>query len=132
MKRGRFYVYALCYPDGRAFYIGKGQRDRMVHHERDARNGVQNHKCNTIRKIWRDGGAVSKRVLFETDDEAEAYVEEIRQIALHGGVARLTNQKKGGGLATHLNTDQEIDILLRTCRCCTDETARFVAEHGSV
>jgi len=29
-----YYVYVLKLPDGRVFYVGKGSRDRMHHHQR--------------------------------------------------------------------------------------------------
>src|SRR3546814_18629440 len=60
---GRFYVYVLYRPDGRPFYVGKGQNRRALEHEAEARRahpfGESNpFKCNVIRKIIRKGGGI--------------------------------------------------------------------------
>ncbi|MCE3519447.1 hypothetical protein LXJ58_32360, partial [Escherichia coli] len=53
---GQYYVYLLCRPDGRPFYVGKGINKRALEHEAEARRnhpiGESNpFKCNVIRKI---------------------------------------------------------------------------------
>lgn len=64
---GKFYVYLLCRPDGRPFYVGKGSNRRVFEHEAEA---LRNHpigesnpfKCNVIRKILREGGTIRYRI----------------------------------------------------------------------
>lgn len=93
----KYYVYALNDPrDGRTFYVGKGQRNRVDAHEREAAKGVDHPKCDRIRDIWVAGLAVQKSVISQHALEAEAYSAEaalINQIGLHN----LTNLIPGGG-----------------------------------
>lgn len=90
-----FYVYVLCRPDGRPFYVGKGSGTRYLDHEGEARIGHKCHKCNTIRKIWQAGGQVVYLTKLTTESEQEAYDEEKRLIALYGR-KNLTNATDGG------------------------------------
>ncbi len=91
----RFYVYVLCRPDGRPFYVGKGQGNRIDNHEAYARRGVRSRCCNVIRKIWRNGGEVVKQKLFTTDDEQTAFDLE-RQLIAAIGREYLANLTDGG------------------------------------
>lgn len=91
----RFYVYVLARPNGKPFYVGKGRSDRVFHHEREAKRGHKCHKCNIIRKIWRQGGEVQRYTVFTTDDEKEALDHEIDLIAQHKR-GSLCNQTDGG------------------------------------
>jgi hypothetical protein len=91
----RFYVYVLARPNGKPFYVGKGQGRRVYDHEREARNGHQCHKCNVIRKIWRKGGEVQRYTVFTTDDERAALDYEVSMIALYGR-RTLCNLTDGG------------------------------------
>jgi hypothetical protein len=108
----KHYVYALCYPDDRVFYIGKGtHHNRIDEHEREARRGKthNSHKVNVIRKIWADEGQVKKKILacFATDQEACMY-----ETALIFGMrpyGNLTNITDGGeGLAGLVKTEEHI------------------------
>jgi hypothetical protein len=104
---GRYYVYVLSRPDGRPFYVGKGQNRRVFEHELEALrahpSGESNpFKCNVIRKILRDGGAVSYGIagLFEPDAEAECLQLEASLIKEHGRLHEggcLTNLAGGIG-----------------------------------
>lgn len=94
-----FYVYALARPvkkEWRIFYIGKGKGDRIWWHEdKEARRGHKCHKCNIIRKVWREGGEIQRYILLTTEDEQEAFAYEKEMIALHGR-ENLCNQTDGG------------------------------------
>lgn len=91
----RFYVYILARPSGRPFYVGKGTRRRVFDHDAEARSGHQCHKCNVIRKIWKQGGEVQRYTVFTTDDQDEAYAYEAEMIALIGR-KNLANGTDGG------------------------------------
>jgi hypothetical protein len=87
---GRYYVYLLCRPDGRPFYVGKGLNRRVLEHEAEAR---RNHpigetnplKCNVIRKIIREGAEIVYRIdsHYEPDDEAACLEREAALIRQH-------------------------------------------------
>lgn len=91
----RFYVYVLCRPNGKPFYIGKGSGRRAFDHDAEARKGCECHKCRVIRKIWRNGGEVQRYTVFTTDNEQAAFDYERELIALHGR-KNLTNATDGG------------------------------------
>lgn len=94
----RFYVYELARPDGRVFYVGKGTGRRIRRHESEARTICQCHKCNVIRKIWRDGGVVTYAIVLETDDESLAFQFEQERIAFHGRDVLVNHTDGGDGL----------------------------------
>ena len=95
-SKKRFYVYTLAYPDGTVFYVGKGTRyDRIHAHEQEAKRGIRSHKCNVIRKIYRDGGKVQKQKVAFFDTKEEAYRFEMQLIAFFGRDT-LTNCSDGG------------------------------------
>lgn len=98
MDNMRHYVYTLAYPDGRVFYVGKGVRDRIHRHERDAllSRNINPYKENVIRKILADGGQVIKTKLayFATHEEALEY--EIALILFLNATDSLTNLTPGG------------------------------------
>ncbi|MGH6681055.1 MAG: GIY-YIG nuclease family protein [Bradyrhizobium sp.] len=100
--QGRCYVYLLCYPNGRPFYVGKGSGNRVFMHERDAKNlpSHRSHKLNTIRAIWKRGETVRYELdgPFETEGHAHSRERElIRSIGRHDeGCGPLTNQTDGG------------------------------------
>jgi hypothetical protein len=106
---GQSYVYVLCRPDRTPFYVGKGVSRRVLAHEAEAR---QNHpvgetnpfKCNVIRKILREGGAILYAIdsVFPREQEQASLEREAALIArigrLHEG-GTLTNLAGGGGRA---------------------------------
>lgn len=104
----RFYVYVLARPNGKPFYVGKGSKDRVYDHDREARKGCKCHKCNIVRKIWRNGGKVQRYIVFTTDDEQEAYAYEEETIAMYG-LDTLANQSSGGwsGASGVIVTDKQ-------------------------
>jgi hypothetical protein len=95
VPRGKFYVYTLIRPDGRIFYVGKGQGNRIYNHEWEARRGHKCHKCNVIRKIWESGDHIGKEVVYRTHDEQAAYDYE-RDMINEIGFQNLTNLVPGG------------------------------------
>lgn len=104
---GHYYVYMLCRPDGRPFYVGKGLNRRALEHESEARRahpvGEANpFKCNVIRKIIRDGGSVIYRIdsVFAPDDQLSCLKQEADLITQHGRLHEggyLTNLAGGIG-----------------------------------
>jgi hypothetical protein len=95
----QFYTYTLAYPEsmgGTVFYIGKGLGNRIDNHEQYAQRGVRDHKCNAIRKIWRNGEQVIKVKLAHFDTEQEAHLYEIALIFLMRGYGHLANVTDGG------------------------------------
>lgn len=90
-----FYVYVLSRPDRTPFYVGKGHHDRIAVHERAARRGHTCHRCNIIRKIWREGGEVQRSIVLTTTDEQEAFEHERKLIATIGR-KNLCNLTDGG------------------------------------
>jgi hypothetical protein len=90
----RWYVYALAYPDGRIFYVGKGTGDRILEHEAEARKGGTSRKCEIIREIWARGERVEKAKLafFNTADEALAYESSL--ISSLDGLANIQEGRK--------------------------------------
>ena len=104
---GRYYVYVLCRPDGRPFYVGKGLNRRALEHEAEARrhhpSGETNpFKCNVIRKIIRDEGEVIYRIEanYDASDQQACLEREAALIKEHGRIhegGHLTNLAGGVG-----------------------------------
>lgn len=97
----RYYVYVLCRPDGRPFYVGKGLGERILHHEAEARTTRRlTHKLNLIRALHRRSEAVCYRFDSFHDEERAALARErelIRTLGRHDlGLGPLTNQTDGG------------------------------------
>lgn len=88
------YCYALADQFGIVFYIGKGIRDRMYQHEKEAHRGGGGEKCQRIREILKSGGDVQYSVLGVYESHSEAFNAEREFIAAHKG---LTNVRPGGG-----------------------------------
>lgn len=99
---GRYYVYVLHRPNGLPFYVGKGINRRALEHEAEARRkhpiGESNpFKCNVIRKIIRDGGAITYGIDSAFDPKSQALCLE-REAALIAQHRRLHE----GGCLTNL------------------------------
>lgn len=92
---GKFYVYLMYRPDGRPFYVGKGQRERIAAHEKYTRWGWRDIRFSIIRKIWNAGEHVRYRIASFHAEEADAFAAEMRLIAWIGRL------KHGGPLVNH-------------------------------
>lgn len=91
----KYYVYELLDPRGdEVFYVGKGCRDRIYAHEKEAKKGVISPKCDRIREIWDVGLVVVRREVARFLDEASALAYESERI---GQYQWLTNSIKSGG-----------------------------------
>lgn len=91
-----FYVYELRDGEtGETFYVGKGSGRRMYQHKYKARGGEQTPRADRIRAILAAGGTVVCVVIFETEDEREAYTREEKRIRYRWR-KNLTNQTDGG------------------------------------
>ena len=112
MDRMKFYVYELVDPrDGTVFYVGKGQKNRIDAHEREAAKGVHSRKCDRIRSIWASSGEVERHIVSRHEDENEALRAEFDLIASYG-LVNLTNVLPGGPMEhevylTHLAAASE-------------------------
>lgn len=94
----RFYVYALLRPWNRVpCYIGKGQNFRVHDHAIMGEFHYNRHLANIFKKA---GGALPFEIIWETDEEAEAFAYEIDLIFLIGrsdkGLGPLCNMTDGG------------------------------------
>src|SRR6185312_11257893 len=104
---GNYYVYLLCRPNGRPFYVGKGFNRRVLEHETEALRhhpiGESNpFKCNVIRKIIRENGSLLYRIdsIYAQTDQQKCLEREAALIREHrrlheGGY--LTNLASGVG-----------------------------------
>lgn len=96
-----YYVYTVHAGD-LPFYVGKGTGARKDTHVKHALNGTHINKLleNKILKELRLGNAVVADVVFETNDEDEAFAYEIKLIAKYGrridDTGILTNIRAGG------------------------------------
>lgn len=100
----QYYVYILARPNGKPFYVGKGQGNRVYSHEREAKRGCDCRKCRTIRKIWQMGGEVQRYTVFTTDDEHEALAFEVELIALYGRKTLVNHTDGGDGTSGYKHT----------------------------
>lgn len=95
-----YYIYVLSKPCGTPFYVGKGQGDRVLNHERDAiQTTKRSHKLNLIRSLHAAGVAVGYS--FEFFIEESAALERERHLIQHYGrhdlgTGPLTNMTDGG------------------------------------
>src|SRR5471030_1915911 len=97
----RHYVYVLCRPDGKPFYVGKGVGNRCLNHEAEARTTTRlTHKLNVIRNLHRRGLLIHYRLESFNDEEVDAHARERFLIQTFGRhdlkKGPLTNQTDGG------------------------------------
>jgi hypothetical protein len=95
----KWYVYELVDPrSNTVFYVGKGTKDRILDHEREAKRGVCSEKTNKINEILASKNEVGKRKVAYFCDEQAAYDHETEVIASYG-LDNLTNIMPGGQVA---------------------------------
>ena len=97
----KWYVYELIDPrDGEPFYVGKGCKDRIKHHEREARKqlGVCSEKVLRIKDIWSEGKKVVHKFVAYFWSEQAAYDFEAELIADYTIDALSNINKSGGGV----------------------------------
>jgi LEM3-like protein/NUMOD3 motif-containing protein len=117
-----FYVYELRDERATPFYVGKGSGRRIHEHAYRARSGERSKKAAKIRSILSRGGMVLAVIILETRDEAFAYSEERRLIAVHGR-DRLANLTDGGEGVINLSTESRAKIAAaRLGRTASPET----------
>lgn len=89
-----YYVYTLADPTGKIFYVGKGIKDRIFAHEREASGACICRKCVAIRDIWNSGHDIQRTIVYQTPNEWEAFGRE-REIIHEIGIESLCNRSRG-------------------------------------
>jgi hypothetical protein len=98
-EQKQYYVYQLIDPrTSKPFYIGKGKKDRINAHEKEARKGEIHPKCDVIREIEKDGLSVIKEEVKRFASEDAAYNFE-KKLIKKIGLSNLTNLTHGGRCA---------------------------------
>ena len=92
----RFYVYALLNETGKPHYIGKGQGDRLLAHERAATQiEKRTRKHKWIRDVWKKGERVLRCIVGEGLTSDDAFALELR-LTERIGLENLLNEQHGG------------------------------------
>jgi hypothetical protein len=109
-----FYVYALYRENGEPFYIGKGVRDRWLHHEKQAQRG-RSYKDNLIISMREKGTPITKKKLATNLTHRQACKIEISLIKKFGRYPHgpLTNVTRGGDGSTPGESRPDLSIALK-------------------
>lgn len=101
-KTSNYYCYVLKDPENnQPFYVGKGKRDRVFHHQYSCTHGNNEHKRNKINKILDVSGYYLAEIVFTTSSEVVALQREIELISSIGRV-NLVNATDGGELPSFI------------------------------
>lgn len=133
--RKDFYTYRLIRSDtGLPFYVGKGCKERIKAHERNAgtHKDCTHRLCRTIRKLWNEGHKVIREKIAENITEASAFALERLYVSL-GAIYGwdLVNHTNGGeGVSGYRWTEEQRkmrrEVILREIALHPDRHARFV------
>lgn len=112
-----YYVYALCYPDGSYFYIGKGKNDRDSRHLKyTVHNDYVKHVIAQLRSSGEEPAVVRLKEGLSNED---ACSEETRLIAKYG-------MRVNGGLLCNLHPGGQGG---RSSEVWTDESRAKLRAH---
>lgn len=80
-----FYVYELCFPEGKPFYVGKGSDDGSRVFNRAHFHWRKHQLVRTLIRAMKDRGEQPVvRIVFESSEESKAFEEERARIAEYG------------------------------------------------
>lgn len=96
IREGKYYVYELSNSlSGEVFYVGKGQKDRLNDHKKNALRGESSWKSYYIRKLIEIGGDVVATKVEFFEEESKAFEFE-KQLIDGYGLENLVNILPGG------------------------------------
>jgi len=120
VKMNKYYVYTLIDPTTNCiFYVGKGCKNRLDAHEKEAQKGVISHKCNKIRSIWKKNLQVDKQIVKRFRSEIDAYQFEsrlIQKLGIHNltnVVNVVVNERKSYKPVKIKNNDVSLDLATK-------------------